>query len=223
MSNLFKKVGIPTQPKSFFSKGGFRRKKLLSKGSLDLQEALYNSYQPQNVQEQYGKKEGYEYDKGLSNDNQQIYYNKDNGHLMMSITGTHNLQDVGTDAYLMSGKLKDTNRYKQADMTFKKAVQKYNPKHTTAIGNSLGGSIASKINADHVITHNRGYEPGGRTRNNETAIRTSGDVISIFGSGAKNMHTYHKKGYSLDDYTTWLRAHKTDSIKGSGYKIPDSK
>ena len=88
---------------------------------LTLHTALKNSYKPQKT---LGK--GYILDDELSNDNQQVYVNrKKNNKLLFSVTGTHNLSDIGSDVYLGLGKLKDTNRYKEADSTLEKAKKKY--------------------------------------------------------------------------------------------------
>ena len=62
---------------------------------------------------------------------------------MVSVAGTHNLRDWGTDIYLGLGKLKDTNRYKEAKSVYDKAKSKYNPLQCSAIGHSLGGTIAN--------------------------------------------------------------------------------
>ena len=58
---------------------------------------------------------GYNLDKSISNHNQQVYYNPNIKSLLFSVAGTHNLSDAGTDLYLGIGKLKDTNRCKEAD------------------------------------------------------------------------------------------------------------
>ena len=39
----------------------------------------------------------------------------------MSVAGTHNLRDIGTDFMLGIGKLKNTSRYKEAKLTIDKA------------------------------------------------------------------------------------------------------
>ena len=91
---------------------------------LSLYEGLKNSYNPQKT---LGK--NYILDDKLSNDNQQVYVDrKKNNKLLFSITGTrlNKLQDLGTDLYLAAGKLKDTNRYKEAESTLQKAKKKYN-------------------------------------------------------------------------------------------------
>ena len=110
---------------------------------LSLYEGLKNSYLPQKT---LGK--NYILDDELSNDNQQVYVNrKKNNKLLFSVTGTRptKLQDIGTDIYLAFGKLKDTNRYKEAESTLEKAKKKYKKDSATIIGHSLGSSIGSYI------------------------------------------------------------------------------
>ena len=69
------------------------------------------------------KKNGYHYDTELSNDDQQVYYNPKKQKLLYSVTGTHKIQDIGNDVYLALGKIKDTNRYKNAYDTLEKAKE----------------------------------------------------------------------------------------------------
>ena len=202
---------------SLFKKGGNNPKKLLAKGSLDLHDTIKNSYNPN---ENFGKEHGYEVDKELSNHNQQILYNKKTGHMVMSVTGTHNLDDVKTDAALMSGKLKSTDRFKEAEMTLNKAKQKYNPTSTTGVGHSLGGSVISKLDLDKKVTLDKGAEIGASTGKSEVALRSSGDLVSIFGAGNKHMTTIHKGGFNILRPSTWLKAHDVSNIKDSKFKVP---
>jgi len=215
LSGVYKR-GKKTIQSNIFTKGK-DVKKMLSKGSIDLHSAFKNSYANEEKQSQFGADQGYIYDKELSNHNQQVYYNPEKDHLLFSVAGTHNVSDIGTDLALLGGRLKDTKRYREAADTFGTARKKYPSAKTTAYGTSLGGSIASKVNADEVVTLNRAYEIGGKSRSNEINIRTQGDVVSLFGSGGKHNTTI--SGGKLTDPMTWLRSHGSDSIKGMGLTI----
>ena len=132
---------------------------------LSLHTALKNSYNPQKT---LGK--GYILDDELSNDNQQVYVNrKKNNKLLVSVTGTrlNKLSDIGTDVYLGLGKLKDTNRYKEAKSIYDKAKNKYNPLQSSAVGHSLGGTIANYIASgnDKAYGLDSGYTIGQTSRN----------------------------------------------------------
>ena len=72
-------------------------KRITNSNDLSLHEALKNSYS-KNPKDNM---KGYALDKGLSNHNQQVYYNKDKNQLLMSVAGTHNLRDWGTDIYIL--------------------------------------------------------------------------------------------------------------------------
>ena len=102
------------------------------------------------------KKYGYYRDDSLSNDNEQVYWNPTKKKLLYNVTGTHNLSDWGTDVYLGTGRLKQTNRYKEADDILAKSKAKYGVKKATIVGHSLGGSVSNGI------AHN--YHQEGRRR-----------------------------------------------------------
>lgn len=72
---------------------------------LTLYDSLRVGYIPdENKKAQEMIKYGYQIDKGLSNDNQQVYYNPDNKKLLYNITGSHNLTDwVNSDLKLALG------------------------------------------------------------------------------------------------------------------------
>jgi tetratricopeptide (TPR) repeat protein len=127
-------------------------------GQLDLYDTLKNSYNKNHKENM----NGYKLDKELSNHNQQVYYNPEHKKLVVSVAGTHNLRDWGTDFYLGIGKLKDTNRYKEAKSIYDKAKNKYNPLQSSAIGHSLGGTIANYITSgkDKSVGLDAGYTIG---------------------------------------------------------------
>lgn len=209
---------------------------------MDLHKILKNSYSDRDKQKTALSKYGYKFDSMLSNSNQQIYYNPREKKLLNTVTGTHNARDWGTDAYLAMGKLKDTNRYKEADRTLKEAKKKYNVNSATVAGSSLGGAIAGYIGSknDQVLTLNKGATIGAKVRGNEQAYRTAGDVVSIANIGSKHMTTLpNKNGGIIDNIKnsvaigsevhpfigavhgirTALQAHSIDSIRGSGIRV----
>jgi hypothetical protein len=152
----------------------------------------------------------------LSNGNEQTYYNKDTNKLIYNIAGTHNLNDVGTDIYLAIGNIKGTNRYKEADRTLKLARDKYNNPNVSVMGHSLGGTIAQYIGKknDNVITLDSGYTLGQKTRG--TSYRTSGDIVSLLGSGATHQHTLKNNNLINSGLLGTYYAHNVDNIKNSG-------
>lgn len=135
--------------------------------------------------------QGYQLDNELSDHNQSVYYNPENRKLLYSVTGSHNLSDVGTDLYLLGGHLKDTNRYKKAHEGLRKAKSKYGVDSATVTGHSLGGSIAGYIasNNDHVVTLDKGATLGQKIKKNEEAYRTKGDVVSVLNKNTEGMTT----------------------------------
>lgn len=161
---------------------------------LNLHDVLKSSYANRDLQKKELAKNGYQYDSMLSNGNQQIYYNPKERKLLNTVTGTHNISDWGTDAYLATGHLKDTNRYKEADNTLKEAKKKYGINTATIAGHSLGSTIGSYIAGkdDQFYGLDGGYTIGQKTRShngNHQHFRTSGDVVSALGANSKNLIT----------------------------------
>ena len=223
MNQIFKKGNLKPS-KNIFSKGnGQQQSSLLSKGGcMSLHSALKNTYDTKENQAKFGKDCGYEYDAGLSNDNQQVYYNKDKNHMMFSVAGTHNANDIGTDLKMMvsKGGVKSTDRYREARNTLNKAKAKYNPSSTTAVAHSLGGTIISNLDGiDKKITYNKAHtNPFTKTPGNETHIRSYGDAVSFLSRG--NKHTHNIAGGDITDPKTWLKSHNTDNLKKYNYKVP---
>jgi hypothetical protein len=163
-------------------------------------------------------KYGYQIDKKLSNDNQQVYYNPESKKLLYNVTGSHNLTDwVNSDLKLalgirknegkpiiergiekllpeswkkgfdrsyenVFGGFKDTDRYKQADETLKKAKAKYAPADVSITGHSLGARIIQDIakKDDKVYALDAGSTIGQKVKSgpNRNIYRTAGDIVS---------------------------------------------
>lgn len=149
--------------------------------------------------------EGYQYDSELSNHNQQVYYHPEHKKLIVNVTGTHNLKDVGTDLLALGGGLKYTGRYKSANRTAERARKKYQPSETTVTGHSLGGAIASRIAKDDekIRTLNKLHVPLSKLRKNEKHVHVKGDFLTNMGPATKTVK--RKKGAGL--------AHSIDNIK----------
>jgi hypothetical protein len=180
---------------------------------VKLYTALKSSYGDQSANQRLEKK-GYRKDSELSNDNQQVWYRPNDKRLLVNVAGTHNLKDWGTDLYLGLGKLKDTNRYKEADNILKKSKEKYGVSSATVTGHSLGHSIASNIAKpeDKMYGLDGGFTFGQKARdydNNHFHFRTKGDLVSVLGSNEKNMRTLGNNNVFKDP----LSSHNVDNIK----------
>jgi hypothetical protein len=179
----------------------------MSKNKVNLVDSLNVSYGDKNSQKKI-EQQGFIKDESLSNDNQTVFFNDKEKKLIFTVAGTHNLSDVGTDIYLASGNLKSTERYKSANKTLNKARIKYKPKEVVVTGHSLGGAIAQYIakKNDKVVTYNKGATLGQKTRKNETAIRTRGDLVSLFGEKEKTLN-------SKNTFIDVLGNHNTKNLK----------
>jgi uncharacterized protein YdcH (DUF465 family) len=186
---------------------------------LLLHDVLKNSYAKTKAKNM----KGYNLDESLSNHNQQVYYNPTKKSLLLSGTGTHNLSDIGTDIYLAAGHLKDTNRYKEAEKTLKKAKQKYGVDNAIITGHSLFGTIGSYIGnpeKDQIYTLDKGATIGQPIRKGEKAYRTSGDLVSLLNANdphIKNLiNPNQQTGHFIKDA---LNSHNVDNIKNSNITI----
>ncbi len=185
--------------------------------SVNLYDTLKSSYGDKKAKKKI-EKQGYIYDKQLSNHNQQVYYNPNDKKLLYNVAGTHNLSDVGTDLYLGLGLLKSTNRYKEAKNNLEKAKSKYNPTNTTVTGHSLGGSISQYIanKNDNVYTLDKGATIGQKTRSNENAFRTNGDVVSLLNANSTRVKTLSNPNFQTGIVPLdILNSHNVDNIKKS--------
>jgi len=195
---------------------------------LSLYDSLRVGYLPSEKQQgQEMSKYGYQIDKGLSNDNQQVYYNPTTNKLLYNVTGSHTLDDwVNSDLKLALGvrknqgkpiiergieKLlpdawkksfdrryentfggfKDTDRYKQADITLKAAKTKYTPADVTITGHSLGGRIVQDIakSGDKVYALDAGQTIGQKVKGGQNIYRTAGDVVSAASAWSPHVQT----------------------------------
>jgi len=198
---------------------------------VSLYDSLRVGYLPQNKQGGEMAKYGYQIDKKLSNENQQVYFNPESKKLLYNVTGSQSLNDwVNVDAKLalggtigkgikaigkplergisallpsswrnkfergyenIVGGYRDTDRYKQADETLKKAKAKYNPADVSITGHSLGGRIVQDIakKSDKVYALDPGQTIGQKVKGNQNVYRSAGDIVSLASAGSKNVKT----------------------------------
>ena len=190
-----------------------------STDDLLLHDVLKNSYSKNKAKSM----KGYNLDENLSDDNQQVYFNPTNKKLLYSIAGTHNLSDVGTDAYLAVGKLKDTNRYKNADKTLRRAKQKYGVNKAIITGHSLGGAIAGYVgnpDVDSIYTLDKGATIGQPVRKGEHAFRSKGDIVSFLNANDPNMKNLINPNQETGKFVKdALNAHNVGNTKYSNISI----
>lgn len=184
------------------------------KPKVNLHSVLKAGYGDKKKQEAFAMEHGYIRDPN-SNDNQQIYFHPPSKSLLVNVTGTHNISDIGTDIALVAGKLQDTQRFKLAKQAIASAKEKYQPASTTLTGHSLGAGIiqqgASKD--DKVVVLDSAMTVGQKVRKGQNIYRASGDVVSLFGAGSKDVKTIKGKERLGGGIRNTLEAHKVDKIK----------
>jgi hypothetical protein len=145
------------------------------------------------LNESYSKKpkkniDGYELDEELSKGRSKVYYNPETKHSVVAHRGTSGLKDwLNNMAYAVGGKkaYKMTDRYKEAEAQQRKAEEKYGHKNISTIGHSQGGLQAELLGkrTGEIITLNKATRPfTERKQENQTDIRTKGDVVSKLNS-----------------------------------------
>ena len=191
------------------------------KPKVNLAKILEAGYANKDKQESFAISHGYIRDPS-SNDNTQIYFHPPSKSLLVNVSGTHNIKDVGTDVALMAGKLQDTQRFKDYKKTVSDAKAKYNPSQTTQVGHSLGASIIMQGSGgdDKVHALDPGFVLGQKVRKGQNIYRSSGDIVSILGAGNKNVKTIQGKqslfspgGSILQRVKNAIDAHKVSNIK----------
>jgi hypothetical protein len=193
---------------------------LVDKPKVNLHSVLKAGYGDKKKQEAFAMEHGYIRDPN-SNDNQQIYFHPPSKSLLVNVSGTHNIKDIGTDVALVAGKLQNTKRFKEAKQSIANAKQKYGVETATLTGHSLGSGIlvqGAGSKGDKIIGLDPALTVGQKVRKGNI-YRASGDVVSLFGAGSKNVQTIQGKerigrglGISGKIRNT-LEAHKVDKIK----------
>ena len=181
---------------------------------LSLYDPLKSSYLNTLDAEQQMKKHNYKLDHELSNIQSKVFYNPESDNpLLITYRGTKNLiNDLQTDASIVFGQLKHTQRYKDSKDVYHKAKEKYNS-NALLFGHSLGGSLASAVGEanDKIITYNKGSSgfigPATQTKSNETSYRWNGDVVSALSVFDKHAPI------TLGNYKDPLSSHHLNNIK----------
>lgn len=201
-----------------------------SKANLSLYDSLRVGYLGnENKQGQEMAKYGYQIDKGLSNDNQQVYYNPESKKLLYNVTGSHNLTDwVNSDLKLALGirknegkpiiergieKLLPESWKKGFDRSYENVFGGF--KDTTRYkeaDSTLKKAKAKYSPADVSIT---GHSLGGRIAQD---ISKKTDTIHVLDSGSTigqsvksgpNRNIYRTAGDVVSATTAWNPAVKT--------------
>lgn len=191
---------------------------------IPFKKTLQASYMDNAHAEQKLKNDGYILDKEISNRESKAYFNPEENKLLITYRGTSNLKDVGTDLALLTGNIKNTQRYKESKKFSNIAKTKYNVNDATFIGHSLGGSLSSSVadKNDKVFTFNKGYTILGkstRTRGNEKAFRQEGDIVSLLDTNAKTQKNHGFFSRIIPKYSLLgiLKSHSTSNIKNNHF------
>jgi hypothetical protein len=146
----------------------------------DFLSASYDEKPPMNI----GK---FVKDTTLSGQRVQVYHDPQSGQAVVVHRGSQGVHDWGNNLkYALGFDMMGTKRFQHALDIQKKAESKYGAKNVSTLGHSLGANIANKVGEDsgEIITLNKPvagrdlFKDQGGKKDNETSIRTSGDVVS---------------------------------------------
>ena len=127
----------------------------------------------------------YKLDKSLSTSEAKVFVNTDTGKVVVANRGTKpTLKDWTNNLSLLVGQYKNTQRYKNARDIQQKVIDKYPNYKVLNIGHSQGAAITKRLNEEgltsEIININPAALPTDKKKDNETTIRSSGDVISMY-------------------------------------------
>jgi hypothetical protein len=188
--------------------------------STELKDLIQASYSRNTPAREIGKKYGYVLDDDLSNAEQKVFLDK-NKNPKIVFTGSRKGMDALTDLAVLGGVAGLTPRFQNSSKLVDKVKQKYKNRPITAIGDSLGGTLAESVGGkvDKVITTSKGvglFGIGKKIRSNQTDIRASNDVISLLRntqSGGKKVVIKGTKGiinpFASHDYRNLDKINKT--------------
>jgi hypothetical protein len=130
----------------------------------------------------------YQRDDELSNNDHQVYFNKEKNHLLYNGNGSQpNVRDWTNNLKIGLGYGHQTDRFKEEKNNLEKAKKKYNPANTTISGHSQFGWHAQELGApnDKILTYNKaGF---GNKKPNEKAYRTTLDPVSSLSTGTRGI------------------------------------
>ena len=127
----------------------------------------------------------YRLDKSLSTSEAKIFVNTDTGKVVVANRGTSKtLSDWTNNLSLLLGQYKNTQRYKNAREIQVKVLEKYPNYKVLNIGHSQSAKITKLLNEEgltsEIININPAALPTDKKKDNETTIRSSGDIVSMY-------------------------------------------
>ena len=127
----------------------------------------------------------YRLDKSLSTSESKVFVNTDTGKVVVANRGSiKTLKDWTNNLSLLLGQYKNTQRYKNARDTQVKVLEKYPNYKVLNIGHSQSAKITKLLNEEgltsEIININPAALPTDKKKDNETTIRSSGDIVSMY-------------------------------------------
>lgn len=127
----------------------------------------------------------YKLDKSLSTAEAKVFVNKETGKVVVANRGSKpTLKDWTNNLSLLLGQYKNTQRYKNARDIQVKVLDKYPDYKVLNVGHSQGAAITKRLNEEgltgEIININPAALPTDRKKKNETTIRSSADIVSMY-------------------------------------------
>lgn len=183
---------------------------------INIKTGLDASYQDNDTAKKTLSKQGLKLDEQLSGKRAKVFVNAE-GKPTVSFRGTNNKRDIITDALIMGGLGKYTNRVKHSKKVIKEVENKYN-QPSGAIGHSLGGYLAENSGAKgNITTYNKLATGMNKKNKKQTDIRTNKDIASILTRKSRNNVELRSKSNNP------FISHSTKSLKNKNIKSKNVK
>lgn len=176
-----------------------------------------NKFVKASYEDRKGKTErigDYELDKSLSNATTKVYHDPKTNKVVVANRGTKStsLRDWSNNAMYAVGLYNKTGRYKQAEDTQRKAIEKYGKESITNVGHSQGAIITRNLKDKGLTNELINVNPaskGEKIRRGETVIKSSGDIVSALVPTGKQVKIIPATSYNP------LTEHSSDILEGN--------
>jgi hypothetical protein len=164
--------------------------------SKELSKFVKNSYAKRKDAKPVGN---YVLDKELSTGKSKVYYDPTTKKSVVAHSGTHGtFQDWKQNINILTGNMKNTKRYKDAEKIQRKANAKYGKDSVETISHSKSGEIARILAKKGLTSKSVSLNPAilGKKHKGVQVVRSKADIVSALTPMGENDVTISNKTYN---------------------------